>query len=88
MSLPHGWSHHRPGARLSVAAARPGVNVNQLLDGARLDPLSGTAVLNGFPVTVTPAATPEPVAPTGARVGTPTGARANAPMRAPVVPKP
>ncbi|MER5611550.1 molybdopterin-dependent oxidoreductase [Streptomyces sp. NPDC002215] len=55
VSLPHGWGHHRPGARLSVAAARPGVNVNQLLDGTRLDPLSGTAVLNGFPVTVTPA---------------------------------
>jgi anaerobic selenocysteine-containing dehydrogenase len=58
VSLPHGWGHHRPGTRLSVAAARPGVNVNQLLDGTRLDPLSGTAVLNGFPVTVTPAATP------------------------------
>ncbi|MFE7107263.1 molybdopterin-dependent oxidoreductase [Streptomyces sp. NPDC057575] len=55
VSLPHGWGHHRPGTRLSVAAARPGVNVNQLLDGTRLDPLSGTAVLNGFPVTVTPA---------------------------------
>lgn len=88
VSLPHGWGHHRPGTRLSVAAGRPGVNVNQLLDGTRLDPLSGTAVLNGFPVTVTPAATPEPVVPAGARVGTPTGARANAPMGAPVVPKP
>jgi hypothetical protein len=31
------------------------VNVNQLLDGSRLDPLSGTAVLNGFPVQVAPA---------------------------------
>jgi len=28
------------------------VNVNQLLDGSRLDPLSGTAVLNGFPIQV------------------------------------
>ncbi|MFJ1675978.1 molybdopterin-dependent oxidoreductase [Streptomyces sp. NPDC088251] len=71
VSLPHGWGHDRPGTRLSVAAARPGVNVNQLLDGTRLDPLSGTAVLNGIPVTVTPAAAsdgapPEvpPVAPT------------------------
>ncbi|MFD7616986.1 molybdopterin dinucleotide binding domain-containing protein [Streptomyces sp. NPDC059802] len=68
VSLPHGWGHHRPGTRLSVAAVRPGVNVNQLLDGTRLDPLSGTAVLNGFPVTVTPAATHEPVAPAGAPV--------------------
>ncbi|MEU7121445.1 molybdopterin-dependent oxidoreductase [Streptomyces zaomyceticus] len=54
VSLPHGWGHDRPGTRLTVAAARPGVNVNQLLDGSRIDPLSGTAVLNGFPVTVTP----------------------------------
>ncbi|MEV4948487.1 molybdopterin oxidoreductase family protein [Streptomyces sp. NPDC053755] len=54
VSLPHGWGHDRPGTRLSVAAARPGVNVNQLLDGSRLDPLSGTAVLNGFPVEVAP----------------------------------
>ncbi|MFI1940130.1 molybdopterin oxidoreductase family protein [Streptomyces purpureus] len=54
VSLPHGWGHDRPGTRLSVAARRPGVNVNQLLDGSRLDPLSGTAVLNGFPVELTP----------------------------------
>ncbi|MFJ1600792.1 molybdopterin oxidoreductase family protein [Streptomyces sp. NPDC088261] len=54
VSLPHGWGHDRPGTRTTVASARPGVNVNQLLDGSRLDPLSGTAVLNGFPVTLTP----------------------------------
>ncbi|MET9961181.1 molybdopterin-dependent oxidoreductase [Streptomyces sp. NPDC006326] len=54
VSLPHGWGHDRDGARLSVASADPGVNVNQLLDGTRLDPLSGTAVLNGFPVELTP----------------------------------
>ncbi|MFH8434743.1 molybdopterin-dependent oxidoreductase [Streptomyces sp. NPDC018007] len=55
VSLPHGWGHDRPGTRMSVASARPGVNVNQLLDGALLDPLSGTAVLNAFAVSVTPA---------------------------------
>ncbi|MFG3283533.1 molybdopterin oxidoreductase family protein [Streptomyces sp. NPDC048111] len=54
VSLPHGWGHTRPGSRLAVAAASPGVNVNQLLDGSRLDPLSGTAVLNGFPVALAP----------------------------------
>ncbi|MFJ3881884.1 molybdopterin-dependent oxidoreductase [Streptomyces sp. NPDC090077] len=54
VSLPHGWGHDRAGTRLAVAGAEPGVNVNQLLDGTRLDPLSGTAVLNGFPVTLTP----------------------------------
>ncbi|WP_221507758.1 molybdopterin oxidoreductase family protein [Streptomyces candidus] len=52
VSLPHGWGHDRPGTRLSVAGAKPGVNVNQLLDGSLLDPLSGTAVLNGFAVEV------------------------------------
>ncbi|MCB5182844.1 molybdopterin-dependent oxidoreductase [Streptomyces antimicrobicus] len=66
VSLPHGWGHDRPGTRLSVAAADPGVNVNQLLDGRLLDPLSGTAVLNGFPVAVAPlppaaAAAPPPL---------------------------
>ncbi|MCY0947728.1 molybdopterin oxidoreductase family protein [Streptomyces antarcticus] len=54
VSLPHGWGHDRAGTRLSVASAEPGVNVNQLLDGSRLDPLSGTAVLNGFPVELAP----------------------------------
>lgn len=54
MSLPHGWGHSRPGTRMAVAAAHPGANVNQLLDGTLLDPLSGTAVLNAIPVTVTP----------------------------------
>ncbi|MFB8107131.1 MULTISPECIES: molybdopterin-dependent oxidoreductase [unclassified Streptomyces] len=54
VSLPHGWGHSRPGTRMAVAAAHPGANVNQLLDGTLLDPLSGTAVLNAIPVTVTP----------------------------------
>ncbi|MEU8917992.1 molybdopterin-dependent oxidoreductase [Streptomyces nigrescens] len=54
VSLPHGWGHDRPGARLAVAAADPGVNVNQLNSGRLLDPLSGTAVLNGLPVVLTP----------------------------------
>lgn len=55
VSLPHGWGHDRGGTRLGVAAGRPGVNVNQLNDGNRLDPLSGTAVLNGIPVDIAPA---------------------------------
>ncbi|MFD7557586.1 molybdopterin oxidoreductase family protein [Streptomyces sp. NPDC059835] len=54
VSLPHGWGHDRAGTRLSVASAVPGANVNQLLDGTLLDPLSGTAVLNGFPVELAP----------------------------------
>ncbi|MGW1957400.1 molybdopterin oxidoreductase family protein [Streptomyces sp. NPDC001920] len=54
VSLPHGWGHDRPGTRLGHASADPGVNVNQLLDGSLLDPLSGNAVLNGVPVEVAP----------------------------------
>ncbi|MFF5499521.1 molybdopterin oxidoreductase family protein [Streptomyces aquilus] len=50
VSLPHGWGHDRPGTRMSHAAQDPGVNVNQLLDGRLLDPLSGNAVLNAVPV--------------------------------------
>ena len=55
VSLPHGWGHDRGGTRLGVAAGQPGVNVNQLNDGNQLDPLSGTAVLNGIPVDIAPA---------------------------------
>ncbi|MFJ4327091.1 molybdopterin oxidoreductase family protein [Streptomyces tricolor] len=53
VSVPHGWGHDRPGTRLGHAATDPGVNVNQLLDGSLLDPLSGNAVLNGVPVELT-----------------------------------
>ncbi|MFB6847742.1 molybdopterin oxidoreductase family protein [Streptomyces sp. NPDC056373] len=59
VSLPHGWGHDRPGARLGHASKEPGVNVNQLLDGRLLDPLSGNAVLNGVPVEVGPASPAE-----------------------------
>jgi len=52
VSLPHGWGHGQDGTRQSVADTQPGVNVNQLYDGTALDPLSGTAVLNGLPVQV------------------------------------
>jgi anaerobic selenocysteine-containing dehydrogenase len=52
VSLPHGWGHDRGGTGQRLAAGQPGVNVNQLNDGATLDPLSGTAVLNGIPVDI------------------------------------
>ena len=57
VSLPHGWGHDLPGARLGVAAQRPGANLNALLDEHARDPLSGNAVLSGAPVTVRPAQT-------------------------------
>jgi anaerobic selenocysteine-containing dehydrogenase len=52
VSIPHGWGHDLPGVELSVAARTPGVNANRLTDDLRVDPLSGTAVLNGVPVTL------------------------------------
>ena len=55
VSLPHGWGHDRPGVRLGVAGRHAGVNTNVLAERDRFDPLSGTAVLNGIPVTVRPA---------------------------------
>ena len=50
VSVPHGWGHDQAGARLGVAALRPGANLNDLLDDRLRDPLSGTSVLNGVPV--------------------------------------
>ena len=50
--LPHGWGHGQPGARLALAAERPGANLNTLLDDGARDPLSGNAVLSGGAVTL------------------------------------
>ncbi|MDX3663333.1 molybdopterin oxidoreductase family protein [Streptomyces sp. ID05-26A] len=52
VSMPHGWGHDQPGTRLTVAGEHAGVNVNLLTDDLRIDPLSGTAVLNGTRVQV------------------------------------
>jgi anaerobic selenocysteine-containing dehydrogenase len=53
--LPHGWGHDAQGVRMQVAAQRPGANSNLLADEFAMDPLSGTSVLNGIPVQVSPA---------------------------------
>jgi anaerobic selenocysteine-containing dehydrogenase len=55
VSLPHGSGHDLPGVRLGGAGAHAGVNVNVLTDEEVLEPLSGTAILNGIPVEVVPA---------------------------------
>jgi anaerobic selenocysteine-containing dehydrogenase len=55
VSLPHGWGHDRPGARLSVAGQHAGVNTNALSPGTFVDELSGNAAVNGIPVSVVPA---------------------------------
>jgi anaerobic selenocysteine-containing dehydrogenase len=52
VSLPHGWGHHRPGTRQSVATAHAGVSINDITDEHRRDPLSGNAAVSGVPVDV------------------------------------
>jgi anaerobic selenocysteine-containing dehydrogenase len=54
VSLPHGWGHS--GSEQRVAAQHPGVNVNALTDNSTADAISGNAVFNGVPVTVSPVA--------------------------------
>jgi anaerobic selenocysteine-containing dehydrogenase len=53
VSIPHGWGHDAPGARLSVAATKPGTNSNLLADEDMVEAVSGNAILNGIPVEVT-----------------------------------
>ena len=52
VSLPHGWGHGRAGTRATVAAAHPGVSINDLTDELRVDALTGNAAFSGVPVTV------------------------------------
>jgi anaerobic selenocysteine-containing dehydrogenase len=55
VSLPHGFGHLDSETRTQVAEQKqPGVNANALTDDATLDPLTGTSVVNGVPVTVAP----------------------------------
>ncbi|MET0547453.1 MAG: molybdopterin-dependent oxidoreductase [Caulobacterales bacterium] len=50
--IPHGWGHDEEGARLQLAAQRPGANFNTLTDYRDFDVPSGNSVLNGIPVEV------------------------------------
>ncbi|MFT4570009.1 MAG: anaerobic selenocysteine-containing dehydrogenase [Hyphomicrobiaceae bacterium] len=52
VSMPHGFGHGRPGTRMSVAARRPGVSMNDLTDETTLEGLVGNGVLTGVPVRV------------------------------------
>jgi anaerobic selenocysteine-containing dehydrogenase len=52
VSLPHGWGHDHPGTKMRVAESLSGVNSNVLSDHEAMDPLSGTSVLNGIPVSI------------------------------------
>jgi anaerobic selenocysteine-containing dehydrogenase len=55
VSLPHGWGHGRAGTQLRVAAAHPGVSINDLTDDQAVDALTGNAAFSGVAVIVTPA---------------------------------
>ncbi|NIK56077.1 molybdopterin-dependent oxidoreductase [Kribbella shirazensis] len=53
VSMPHGFGHNRPGSRLTVANQVQGPSVNDVTDATLIDPVAGTAAVNGVPVTVT-----------------------------------
>jgi anaerobic selenocysteine-containing dehydrogenase len=60
VSIPHGWGHGVDGVGWNVAAGHAGANSNVLSDELAVEPISGTAILNGIPVeveAVEPAAT-------------------------------
>ena len=50
VSIPHGWGHDHAGIDLAVATEHAGTNSNVLTDELVVEPLSGTAILNGIPV--------------------------------------
>ncbi|MEO8706888.1 MAG: molybdopterin oxidoreductase family protein, partial [Kofleriaceae bacterium] len=55
VSIPHGWGHGRSGVKLRVAAAHAGESINDIIDPAVIDELSGTSALTGQTVEVAPA---------------------------------
>ncbi len=52
VSLPHGFGHAPAADTLRVAGPLAGASINNITDEARVEPLLGTAVLNGTPVKV------------------------------------
>ena len=52
VSLPHGFGHASAAATMRVAGAVPGPNANDVTDEQLLEPLTGTAILNGVGVSV------------------------------------
>jgi anaerobic selenocysteine-containing dehydrogenase len=55
VSLPHGFGHGVAKNTLRVAGSVAGANMNAVTDDAVVEPLTGTAVLSGVPVSVSPA---------------------------------
>jgi anaerobic selenocysteine-containing dehydrogenase len=54
VSLPHGFGHASARDTLRVAGTLAGANMNAVTDDALVEPLTGTAVLSGVPVSVSP----------------------------------
>jgi anaerobic selenocysteine-containing dehydrogenase len=52
VSLPHGFGHARTKDTLGIAGALGGPSLNDLTDDMRVEFISGTATLNGTPVTI------------------------------------
>jgi anaerobic selenocysteine-containing dehydrogenase len=54
VSLPHGFGHQAARSTLRVAGALPGASANSLTDELLVEPVVGTSILNGVPVSVEP----------------------------------
>jgi len=52
VSLPHGFGHQIVSGTMHVAGALPGPSANALTDDQRVEPVIGTSILNGIPITV------------------------------------
>jgi anaerobic selenocysteine-containing dehydrogenase len=52
VSLPHGYGHASAASTMKIAGATPGPNVNAITDDLFIEPILGTAILNGVPVKV------------------------------------
>jgi len=47
ISIPHGWGHDRDGIQMDVAQKHAGVSLNDVVDDAWTDPITGMSALNG-----------------------------------------
>ena len=54
VSIPHGWGHDREGVELDVARAHAGTSINDITDDALIEPVTGTAILSGVPISIAP----------------------------------
>lgn len=52
ISIPHGFGHQGAADTLRVAGRLAGPSANALTDELRVEPIAGTSILNGVPVTV------------------------------------